>query len=215
MKSHSGRTQYDLVPALVAIFTTRILQFHQELVFYLPVLDMVVASSNKDRIGHSSSMMKQNEIYAALTEVNVAGMFHWSLYVVEADGKPGWQVHATNKDTDVWRFAQDSWDGPSSEGAIAFLKIGEIMEGLDVSCLLEYVQNIPMAVPPSQEDKEPAFTCRVWFKEAVRILNDSGLFVECMDVDALEYELAQRAIVAQYSRQLPVIAVAKNARAWT
>ncbi len=44
-----------------------------------------------------------------------------------------------------------------------------------------------MTIPPSDVDRESAFTCRVWVKQAVRVLAENAI-VKCLDVDALERE---------------------------
>lgn len=98
---------------------------------------------------------------------------------------------------------------------MAFIKIGHIDLDFDHTLLVDYVKDIPMAVPPSQRSKEPKFTCRVWFKEAIRVLNDSGVFVKCPDVDALEDELTRKALAGAYNGQGILIGSASGANAWS
>jgi len=49
-----------------------------------------------------------------------------------------------------------------------------------------YLAPIPMSTPDA--DKPQQFSCRIWFKEAVRVLHERGV-IRCPDVDRLETEL--------------------------
>ena len=127
-------------------------------------------------------------------------------------------MHATNTGVDGgqtdWRFECVPWEGTRDPTAVAFLKIGDIDPDFDWTLIVEYVKDIPMDIPSSQRAREPKFTCRVWFKEAIRMLNESGMFVKCPDVDALEEELRQRAIYAAFNRKV-IIESATKAVVWT
>ncbi|PBK82249.1 hypothetical protein ARMGADRAFT_947043, partial [Armillaria gallica] len=132
-------------------------------------------------------------VYVALTKNEISGTYHWILYFVVTP-KSGWKMHATNDgDARTWRYERKTWDGPDSFLAVTFTKIGHVDNNFDVEMLEEYVKDIPMSLPEVDIGKEPRFTCRVWFKEAIRHLNLTELFVNCPDVDALERELIQRA----------------------
>ncbi|KAJ3568461.1 hypothetical protein NP233_g5695 [Leucocoprinus birnbaumii] len=93
-------------------------------------------------------------------------------------------------------FKCEAWEGPNSPEALLFGKIGEIDEGLDFRNLLEYAKEVPMCIPAEKEHIYSRFTCRVWFKEAIEMLNKSQMFVACPNVDLLEEELIQRAHAA-------------------
>lgn len=45
-----------------------------------------------------------------------------------------------------------------------------------------------MEVPSIFEDSEKRFSCRVWVKEAWRVLDANGI-IKCSDVVALEHEM--------------------------
>ena len=62
---------------------------------------------------------------------------------------------------------------------------GDLRNGYNT--ILGLLRAIPMTVPAVDMYTEPSFTCRVWFKEAVRILHDRG-FVNCPDINRLEQE---------------------------
>ncbi len=101
---------------------------------------------------------------------------------------------------------------------MTFTKIGHVDNDFDVEMLEEYVKDIPMSLPEVDVGKEPRFTCRVWFKEAIRRLNRAELFVNCPDVDALERELVQRASALELGQlgnmMLPYFYTTKLAQAW-
>ena len=126
-------------------------------------------------------------------------------------------MHATTKaNTIPWKFEVAEWNGLASVLAVAFVKIGHILDDLDHTALLLYIKDIPMSIPDNQQPKEFKFTCRVWFKEAIRQLNRAGVFVKCDDVEALEKELSQKATAAEYmGLQRPFIASSKNAGRWS
>ncbi|KAF9048419.1 hypothetical protein BJ165DRAFT_1015679 [Panaeolus papilionaceus] len=162
--------------------------------------------------------MHANEIYAALSEIHTPGEYHWSFFVVAQDPAfAGWRVHATNHETDDWHFESVSWSGPHAPDSLVFVKIGEILDGLDVRHLVEYVKDIPMAVPPDRQPFEPEFNSRVWFREAIRTLHEAQMFVCCFDVEKLIEELAMKGTVAQYrgpGLHRPTFFVARHAKPW-
>lgn len=97
---------------------------------------------------------------------------------------------------------------------MTFTKIGELPSGMDYLFLDTYFRDIPMAVPKIDYGRELVFTCRVWFRQAIRQLHDAAMFVECPNVDSLESELISRAVAAEYLGNLPQIYTTKLARAW-
>ncbi|KAJ7187458.1 hypothetical protein GGX14DRAFT_581064 [Mycena pura] len=56
----------------------------------------------------------------------------------------------------------------------------------------EVFPDVSMSTPAVDQEKEPRFTCRVWFREVIRILHQAGILT-CTDVDALEEECAEHA----------------------
>jgi hypothetical protein len=97
---------------------------------------------------------------------------------------------------------------------VSFTKIGEMPEGLDHLHLDEYLRGTPMAIPKVDHARERVFTCCFWFREAIRQLHDSGIFVECHDVNSLLEELKIRATAAEYLGRLPQIFETKLAGPW-
>lgn len=98
------------------------------------------------------------------------------------------------------------WNGPESVLAVTFTKIGQLADGLNHETLDLYLRDITMTVD-TQVNRERTFSCRVWFREAIRCLNDSGMFVSCSQkrLELLEAELVERACAAEYGGDLPKV----------
>ncbi|KZT08867.1 uncharacterized protein LAESUDRAFT_675350 [Laetiporus sulphureus 93-53] len=155
-----------------------------------------------------------NDIYAALSVANAPGKFHWSIFLCESNGF-GHKFHAATDGVPdgQWRYECAPWSAWNDSRVVAFFPMGEMPQGLDHTHLNEYLQTIPMEVPSIDRLCEPRFTCRVWFKAAVRLLNDVEMFVRCSDVDGLEMQLANRATAAQFSDGIKLL-VQSCARPW-
>ncbi|KAF5363329.1 hypothetical protein D9756_000077 [Leucocoprinus leucothites] len=151
--------------------------------------------------------MLHNEVYVALTATEIPGLLHWLIYVVN-DAESGWKIHASSKGSDTFYFSKEEWHCVDDDTAVAFIKVGQIDEGLNIDHLAEYVKDIPMTVvPESQVNDETRFSCRVFVKEAIRLLNKAGAFVQCPDFKALANEVEERAIVVakdQDPKNLPL-----------
>lgn len=133
------------------------------------------------------------------------------------DEHSGYKFHAatcTDGEAAPFRYEYVTWKGPEDPVAVTFTKIGELDEGLDYRHLDEYLKGIPMVIPSIDHMSEPRFSCRVWFKEALRQLHDAEMFVRCPSVELLEDELRTRAIAAEYTNQLPQIRSTARADAW-
>ncbi len=57
----------------------------------------------------------------------------------------------------------------------------------------DILSRVPLAVPEADEGREPEFTCRVWWREAIRRLHVEGI-ISCPDVDGLERECRKHAL---------------------
>ncbi|RPD61105.1 hypothetical protein L226DRAFT_534753 [Lentinus tigrinus ALCF2SS1-7] len=125
-----------------------------------------------------------NAIYAALYW-RTDGKYHWALIVTDSSVS-GKKLHATNlEDPTTWRYASDDFDVSAEWKPLVILaQIGVASEG--TSSVDDILRMIPMATPAC--DSPHPFTCRIWFREAVRVLIAQGM-VTCRSVDALEKEL--------------------------
>ena len=57
----------------------------------------------------------------------------------------------------------------------------------DYNSVFQLLKGIPMTIPQEDVGIEPKFTCRVWWKQAIRLLSDRG-YIKCDNVQALENE---------------------------
>ncbi|KAJ7898815.1 hypothetical protein B0H14DRAFT_2331938 [Mycena olivaceomarginata] len=64
----------------------------------------------------------------------------------------------------------------------AAIKIGK-----NITELGDHLEPVSMSIPVIDQAREPEFNCRVWFREAVRVL-DQAEILQCREVDALEAE---------------------------
>ncbi|KAJ3997597.1 hypothetical protein F5050DRAFT_1711170 [Lentinula boryana] len=162
-------------------------------------------------------IFKKNDIYAALARSNARGTFHWAIYLV-LNNERGYKIHATTHGGRTpWEYECVEWNGPDSVLAVVFTLIGHLDDDFNVDHLQLYVKDIPMNIIPRNQQGEPEFTCRVWFKEAIRQLHASGMFVKCPDVDALERELVAKASAMEYwgDEKLPAQITSTWAQRWS
>ncbi|KAK0467713.1 uncharacterized protein EV420DRAFT_1634975 [Desarmillaria tabescens] len=180
--------------------------------------------------------IQRDDIYASLAKSDQVWKSHWIIYFVIVCQASSLclilniddahrirervsKMHATNQgNTSPWKYERVEWNGPDSTLAVTFTKIGHVDDDLTVEAFEQYIIDISMSIPDVDRGKESRFTCRVWFKEAIRRLNDAQLFVNCPDVDALEKELNRKATALQYAQldiTLPKLLVAKKAAPWS
>jgi hypothetical protein len=124
----------------------------------------------------------------------------------------------------------DPLDGSPPLGSVTITLIGSVplLDGVPPEEVLgEYIGEhiIPVSssalngsvfgappIPSRDRYRERKFSGRVWWREAVRQLDEAGVFLECKSVDMLEAEIKNRAIKAQYlQRNEPLPRVFKTA----
>ncbi|KAF9560138.1 hypothetical protein CPC08DRAFT_762926 [Agrocybe pediades] len=114
------------------------------------------------------------------------GTYHWLIWVSE-DGVSGTCAHATN-DTGAFTFEKKCENiGTSRNNLSALIQIGSLRGTHSVDDVVEILEKVPMKSPAGSEDEHVRFTCRIWIREAVRVLNSAGI-IACGDVNALEEE---------------------------
>ncbi|KAK0483043.1 hypothetical protein EDD18DRAFT_1010709, partial [Armillaria luteobubalina] len=138
---------------------------------------------------------QKNEIYAVLSDFPGSSGYRWALYLA-LNAETGIKFHVITRTGD-WAYETREWPGPASKLAVTFTKIGRMLPDWDPSFLEYYLSSIPLTIPEVDHAREPSFTCRVWFKEAVRTLNRAQMFVKCPDVDTLEADLLYKADAAR------------------
>ena len=80
--------------------------------------------------------------------------------------------------------------------------------------LFQLLKEIPMTIPQEDIGIEPKFTCRVWWKQAIRVFSDRG-YIECDNVKALENECKAYAETndrSQEGNEHYIYLVSKNSR---
>ena len=80
--------------------------------------------------------------------------------------------------------------------------------------LFQLLKEIPMTIPQEDIGIEPKFTCRVWWKQAIRLLSDRG-YIKCDNVQALENECKAYAVTndrSQEENKHYIYLVSKNSR---
>lgn len=123
--------------------------------------------------------------------------FHWYIFVPHAEeaGKAVQTGHKLHAIDNAQNGAAKSWAFDATEVALATemavaaaAVIGEVRSESSLQELEDLLKTIPLAVPAVDAQREPAFTCRVWVREALRRMHKHG-FIHCPDVDALESEM--------------------------
>ncbi|KAL2176139.1 uncharacterized protein P884DRAFT_245810 [Thermothelomyces heterothallicus CBS 202.75] len=134
-------------------------------------------------------MSHPNSLYITmqyLRTVNRVNQFHWALYATENEPPSGYLIHATNANRsppDLYSEFRSVSDPRKSRSMLVFLKIAK-SPGLDA---LRYAASAvrltdKRALPPG----EPRWTCRVWVKEVLRVMEENQFIKLPMSIDALE-----------------------------
>ncbi|GBE80526.1 hypothetical protein SCP_0302410 [Sparassis crispa] len=113
------------------------------------------------------------------------GTFHWTIIISQDAGHVVNKFHAT-EDSRGWRFEYSLHTIVRSVSACAVVKIGTLSSNRLVGDIHTLLKDIPMQTPVA--DLPQSFSCRIWFKEAVRVLSNNGI-IRCPAVSRLEAEL--------------------------
>ncbi|KAI0669121.1 hypothetical protein C8Q78DRAFT_232748 [Trametes maxima] len=155
----------------------------------------------------SSTSIAPGTLCAALCITpNTVAQFHWVLYLWMLGNNEGHKFHATNNmGATHWHYEDGTWSAPFSNTCVTLTPLGK-MSGWDdakpaeaVETLRGILSPIPMTVPDIDRPLFSLFTCRVWFRAALRLLNAHRLLA-VPDIDALERHLTQRATATQFKR---------------
>ncbi|KAI0724004.1 hypothetical protein C8T65DRAFT_564282 [Cerioporus squamosus] len=117
--------------------------------------------------------------------------FHWFIYVPDSP-TAGTKLHAVTNglqgDDKRWSYDRTPLDLPKSPAVAAAAVVGRLPEGRTIDDLDMLLQKISMSTPEVDKDREPAWTCRVWVREALRRMHTNAWIV-CEDIDAMEEEM--------------------------
>ncbi|KAL1691648.1 hypothetical protein GGG16DRAFT_53162 [Schizophyllum commune] len=109
------------------------------------------------------------------------GTFHWTI-TLPHDENAGFKLHASNKQG-PWRFLAEECTFKSTPELCIIMKIGHLGFHSPES-VKRMVEELPMDVLEPFVAKESRFTCRVWVKQAIALLNENGvLHVDVEDVE--------------------------------
>ena len=155
--------------------------------------------SCRDRASVQNTELEHNSIYAALFTHDPGNSWHWAIYLHHASQDSlgnlmsGYKLHSHNKHG-PWIYECSSLNIVSTLTLVLLAKIGAIEDkDWGVEFLNEFLGPIPMEVPEVDRQREPTYSCRTWFREAIRVLHRAQFFIDCPDVDALERELSSQA----------------------
>lgn len=123
--------------------------------------------------------------------------------------------HAARPDGITWQFCTSMWDPYNSGSCIFLAQVGRVLKfdpekpSLSIDVMRRCLEAIPIAIPPQDVRREPVFTCRVWFREALRRLNEHEQFNITMDPEETMESLSNRTIVMRFmspdEKYLPVL----------
>ncbi|OSX61551.1 hypothetical protein POSPLADRAFT_1144713, partial [Postia placenta MAD-698-R-SB12] len=132
----------------------------------------------------SEVVFNVNSIVAALFTRGRDEGFHWMLALPGAGEEPASRHNPRGR----WQFQAGDHNLPQSETLCTVIRIGS--RGMTTPAQIRrIVEGIGMnVVPEVDRRREERFTCRVWFREAIRRLVENNI-LHCLDVDALEAEL--------------------------
>lgn len=133
--------------------------------------------------------------------------FHWFLFIPDHDisGKTavqsGHKIHAkidqSVRDTRRWVFESTPFNLATSTSSLATAAvIGHFEYGKTFRDLERLLARVPLSVPYADVGREKEFTCRVWIRQALRVMHAAGL-IYCPRVNALEDEMKRYGKAAQ------------------
>ncbi|KAI1793423.1 hypothetical protein LXA43DRAFT_1059795 [Ganoderma leucocontextum] len=117
----------------------------------------------------SSHFPSADSIYCALFSRG-DGKFHWTIVIPSNNSNDVEMLHVRNP-SGGWSFERKTHDVSNSLTACVIVKTGH-----------------SHGHPTVDKTIETQFTCRVWFKQAIRVLAANGV-LRCPDVYALEREI--------------------------
>ncbi|KAI0664619.1 hypothetical protein C8Q70DRAFT_1048839 [Cubamyces menziesii] len=125
--------------------------------------------------------------------------FHWFLFIPDAptttphhNPYSGVKLHAITNgkqgEEKRWSYDRTPLSLAISPAVAAAAIIGRLPHGKTVDDLDVLLRDIPLEVPEVDKERESAFTCRVWIREALRRMHANGYIVRG-DVNAIEEDM--------------------------
>lgn len=139
--------------------------------------------------------LKPESLYLLLTNRNDNYTFHWGLYIART--RLSGVVHHLINDKEnggAWIY-----EAKSSENVVFSQSLLVAIQLAEVASLHDYLADIVAAVPLAYSTRfRENITCRVWVKEALFALDQSGVIKILKDVDAVEQEALSLAIANKH-----------------
>ncbi|KAG9001090.1 hypothetical protein FRB93_012470 [Tulasnella sp. JGI-2019a] len=142
-----------------------------------------------------------NDICAGLFSRGDGMSFHWAFLIPKSTTR-AYKLHAEDYVPSAASYKSEEQAITKVVGEIpppiAVVKLGSLDETCTSMDSLEKIcKGIPIGVTPRGEER---FSCRTWFKAAMKELDDLGV-VTCSDVRLLEIELTHLAMLEEASRR--------------
>ncbi|KAF4634538.1 hypothetical protein G7Y89_g3556 [Cudoniella acicularis] len=137
------------------------------------------------------SSLASNTVYMTLNSRGMPGTFHWGVFVTSSPPR-GQYYHATNKFGGWQLEAKPSSNVLSSLSLVLVYRIGSLSS--QAGRLDQVLRAVPANGSASLRTGE-AFTCRIWAKDALMALHNSGIVTLSASIDKLEkqaFALARR-----------------------
>ncbi|GJE86160.1 hypothetical protein PsYK624_022400 [Phanerochaete sordida] len=139
----------------------------------------------------SPEPLRPREICAVLYAQWQARKYHWAICIPHSSTTVK-KFHVKESSTGNFSYEEPPPDEnlSVSPAVSVVVKLGECTPKHTVDYIHSLLRAIPMQTPKEDVAKEPRFSSRVWWKEAVRTLHRHGV-IHCPDVHELERELFQ------------------------
>ncbi|KAK7454081.1 hypothetical protein VKT23_011592 [Stygiomarasmius scandens] len=121
---------------------------------------------------------KTGKIYATIFVA--ASGFHYTLSLM-MNKTTAKKLHARELSPGNFVFEAANQTIAQSNSLCVALEIGS-MSSYSVEQIIQLLQSIPMVLPECDVQTDGRFRCRVWLKQALRVLNLNGI-IKCSDAD--------------------------------
>ncbi|KAH7214337.1 hypothetical protein BKA60DRAFT_610015 [Fusarium oxysporum] len=126
--------------------------------------------------------LESSSIYIAMKSRPSPREYHWGLIVTDDIGRPVLH-HATNL-TGPWKYEERRNDSAIDLTLIVLVKASGVS---NVPRATQIIQSVPADGKPSRRTGA-AFTCRIWVKDALVELHETGEIFLADDIEVIETE---------------------------
>ncbi|EWZ36219.1 hypothetical protein FOZG_11959 [Fusarium oxysporum Fo47] len=126
--------------------------------------------------------LESSSIYIAMKSRPSPREYHWGLIVTDDIGRPVLH-HATNL-TGPWKYEERQNESAIDPTLIVLVKASGVS---NVPRATQIIQSVPTDGKPSRRTGA-AFTCRIWVKDALFELHETGEIFLADDIEVIETE---------------------------